>query len=148
MPEVFTVRTSTLEIGYETHGRIDGFPIVLLHGFPDDARAWDAVAPPLAAAGHRVLVPYLRGYGSTHFLDPAEPRMAQQAAIAQWRSSFSPYHSGHAVHASIARPFARFVATSACHGSGGRGGDGGTSGISQPCGVRNCSVPSASRSTW
>ena len=57
--------------------------MVLLHGFPDDARAWDAVAPPLAAAGYRVLVPYLRGYGPTHFLDPAAPRMAQQAAIAQ-----------------------------------------------------------------
>jgi pimeloyl-ACP methyl ester carboxylesterase len=56
---------------------------VLLHGFPDDARAWDAVAPPLAAAGYRALVPYLRGYGPTHFLDPRTPRMAQQAAIAQ-----------------------------------------------------------------
>jgi pimeloyl-ACP methyl ester carboxylesterase len=56
---------------------------VLLHGFPDDARAWDAVAPPLAAAGYRVLIPYLRGYGPTHFRDPAAPRMAQQAAIAQ-----------------------------------------------------------------
>jgi pimeloyl-ACP methyl ester carboxylesterase len=58
-------------------------PNVLLHGFPDDARAWDAVAPPLAAAGYRVLVPYLRGYGPTRFLDAAAPRMAQQAAIAQ-----------------------------------------------------------------
>jgi pimeloyl-ACP methyl ester carboxylesterase len=83
MPTTFTVRTPTLEIGYETHGDAAGFPIVLLHGFPDDARAWDAVAPPLAAAGHRVLVPYLRGYGPTHFRDPAAPRMAQQAAIAQ-----------------------------------------------------------------
>jgi pimeloyl-ACP methyl ester carboxylesterase len=83
MPTSFTVRTPTLEIGYEAHGDAAGFPVVLLHGFPDDARAWDAVAPPLAAAGHRVLVPYLRGYGPTHFLDPAAPRMAQQAAIAQ-----------------------------------------------------------------
>lgn len=83
MPTSFTVRTPTLEIGYEAHGDAAGFPVVLLHGFPDDARAWDAVAPPLAAAGYRVLVPYLRGYGPTHFLDPAAPRMAQQAAIAQ-----------------------------------------------------------------
>jgi pimeloyl-ACP methyl ester carboxylesterase len=78
-----TVRTSTLDIGYEAYGDAAGFPIVLLHGFPDDARAWDTVAPPLAAAGYRVLVPYLRGYGSTRFLDPAAPRLAQQAAIAQ-----------------------------------------------------------------
>ena len=83
MPSSLTVRTPTLEIGYEAHGDATGFPIVLLHGFPDDARAWDAVAPPLSATGCRVLVPYLRGYGPTHFLDPAAPRMAQQAAIAQ-----------------------------------------------------------------
>jgi pimeloyl-ACP methyl ester carboxylesterase len=83
MPTSFTVRTPTLEIGYDTHGDSAAFPIVLLHGFPDDARAWDTVAPPLAAAGYRVLVPYLRGYGPTNFLDPAAPRMAQQAAIAQ-----------------------------------------------------------------
>jgi pimeloyl-ACP methyl ester carboxylesterase len=83
MPTSFTVRTPTLDIGYEAYGDAAGFPIVLLHGFPDDAHAWDAVAPPLAAAGYRVLVPYLRGYGPTRFLDPAAPRMAQQAAIAQ-----------------------------------------------------------------
>jgi len=57
--------------------------VILLHGFPDDARAFDTVAPPLAAAGYRVLVPYLRGYGPTRFLDPKAPRMAQQAAIGQ-----------------------------------------------------------------
>jgi pimeloyl-ACP methyl ester carboxylesterase len=83
MPTSFTVRTPTLDIGYEAYGDAAGFPIVLLHGFPDDARAWDTVAPPLAAAGYRVLVPYLRGYGPTRFLDPAAPRMAQQAAIAR-----------------------------------------------------------------
>ena len=81
MSEVLTVRTGTLEIGYEAHGDAGGVPVVLLHGFPDDARAFDDVAPPLAAAGCRVLVPYLRGYGPTRFLDPREPRMAQQAAI-------------------------------------------------------------------
>lgn len=81
MPEILTVRTRTLEIGYEAHGAGGGIPVVLLHGFPDDARAFDEVAPPLAAAGCRVLVPYLRGYGPTRFLDPSEPRMAQQAAI-------------------------------------------------------------------
>src|SRR5256886_12929595 len=83
MPNTLTVRTPALEIAYEAYGREGGVPVVLLHGFPDDARAFDAVAPPLAAAGHRVLVPYLRGYGPTRFLDPAAPRMAQQAAIGQ-----------------------------------------------------------------
>ena len=83
MPDILTVRTPTIEIGYEAHGNPGGTPVVLLHGFPDDARAFDDVAPALAAAGCRVLVPYLRGYGPTRFLDPNEPRMAQQAAISQ-----------------------------------------------------------------
>jgi len=78
-----SVRTPTLEIGYEAHGPGGGLPIVLLHGFPDDVRAWDDVAPALASAGYRVLIPYLRGYGPTRFLDAAAPRMAQQAAIGQ-----------------------------------------------------------------
>ena len=82
-PETRIVRTPVLEITYEEHGDAADAPIILLHGFPDDARAWDGVAPALAAAGHRVLVPYLRGYGPTRFLDPAAPRMAQQAAIGQ-----------------------------------------------------------------
>ena len=78
-----TVQTAVLNIGYEESGRSDGFPIVLLHGFPYDIRAWDGVVPPLAEAGYRVLVPYLRGYGTTRFRNPGEPRMAEQAAIAQ-----------------------------------------------------------------
>jgi pimeloyl-ACP methyl ester carboxylesterase len=81
--DALVARTPTLEIGYEASGPPAGFPIILLHGFPDDVRAYDAVAPPLAAAGFRVLVPYLRGYGPTRFLDRAAPRMAQQAAIGQ-----------------------------------------------------------------
>jgi len=83
MPNTLTVRTPTLEIAYEAYGREGGLPVILLHGFPDDARAFDAVAPPLAAAGYRALVPYLRGYGPTRFLDAGEPRLAQQAAIGQ-----------------------------------------------------------------
>ncbi len=78
-----TVHTPTLEIAYEAYGDDAGFPMVLLHGFPDDVHAWGAVAPPLADAGYRVLVPYLRGYGPTRFLDDSVPRMAQQAAIGQ-----------------------------------------------------------------
>lgn len=78
-----SVRTPSLEIGYEEQGPATGPAVILLHGFPDAVRAWDGVAAPLAAEGCRVLVPYLRGYGPTRFLDPAAPRMAQQAAIGQ-----------------------------------------------------------------
>jgi pimeloyl-ACP methyl ester carboxylesterase len=76
-----TVRTPTLEIAYEESGPPDGPPVVLLHGFPDDIRAYDGVTPPLGAAAWRVLVPYLRGYGPTRFLDPRTPRSGQQAAL-------------------------------------------------------------------
>ena len=78
-----SVQTPTLDIGYVESGDASGVPIILLHGFPDDVHAYDDVAPPLAAAGHRVLVPYLRGYGSTRFRDPDAPRLAEQAAIGQ-----------------------------------------------------------------
>jgi len=80
---VRSIRTGVLDIGYEEAGDEAGFPIILLHGFPYDVRSWDGVVPPLVDAGHRVLVPYLRGYGPTRFIDPAAPRMAEQAAIAQ-----------------------------------------------------------------
>ena len=80
---VSTVQTSVLTIAYEDSGAQQGFPVVLLHGFPDDARAYDEVVPPLTRAGYRTLVPYLRGYGGTRFRDAATPRMAEQAAIGQ-----------------------------------------------------------------
>jgi pimeloyl-ACP methyl ester carboxylesterase len=78
-----SIQTPILSIAYKESGNPQGFPIVLLHGFPDDAHAFDNVAPPLAKAGHRVLVPYLRGYGPTRFRDASAPRMAEQAAIGQ-----------------------------------------------------------------
>jgi len=77
------VQTPMLNIGYEEHGDASGFPIILLHGFPYDIRSFDGVIAPLVKAGHRVIVPYLRGYGPTSFLDPDAPRMAEQAAIGQ-----------------------------------------------------------------
>ena len=80
-PETKRVRTPKLEIAYEESGPADGAPVVLLHGFPDDVRVYDAVAPALAADGFRVLVPYLRGYGPTRFLDAATPRSGEQAAL-------------------------------------------------------------------
>lgn len=83
MPTLKSVRTKILEIAYEESGPEDGASILLLHGFPDDVRAWDGVAPPLAAAGFRVIVPYLRGYGPTRFLDAATPRSGEQAAIGE-----------------------------------------------------------------
>ena len=82
-PPVKTVRTNILEVGYHESGPADGFPVLLLHGFPDDAHAYDGVAPILANAGYRAFAIYLRGYGPTRFLDPSAPRTAQQSAIAQ-----------------------------------------------------------------
>jgi len=66
-------QTPVLNIGYEDHGDISGFPIMLLHGFPYDVRSWDSVVPPLTNAGYRVLVPYLREYGPTSFRDGDSP---------------------------------------------------------------------------
>jgi pimeloyl-ACP methyl ester carboxylesterase len=78
-----TVDTPVLRIGFEESGNPQGVPVVLLHGFPDDVRAWDGVVPALVQSGYRVLVPYLRGYGATRFRDPSVPRTAEQAAIGQ-----------------------------------------------------------------
>ncbi len=75
------VRTGVLEIAYEESGPPGGFPVLLLHGFPYDPRAYDEVTPPLAAAGYRVIVPYLRGYGETRFLAASTMRSGQQAAM-------------------------------------------------------------------
>ena len=82
-PRTRTVQTPVLNVGFEESGDPQGFPIVLLHGFPDDVRAWDEVTTSLAGKGHRVIVPYLRGYGATRFRDAAAPRMGEQAAIGQ-----------------------------------------------------------------
>jgi pimeloyl-ACP methyl ester carboxylesterase len=78
-----TVRTPVLEIGYHESGPMGGVPVILLHGFPDDAHAYDGVAPILAKAGHRAFSVYLRGYGPTRLLDAGAPKTAEQAAIGQ-----------------------------------------------------------------
>ena len=75
--------TPLLSIDYETIGDPSGPAVVLLHGFPYDVRAYDAVAETVAAAGARVVVPYLRGFGRTRFLDENTPRSGQQAALGQ-----------------------------------------------------------------
>jgi pimeloyl-ACP methyl ester carboxylesterase len=78
-----TVTTPTLEIAYEQAGPPDGPAVVLLHGFPYDVRAYDAVVPRLAGHGLRTLVPYLRGYGPTRFRSAHTMRSGQQAALGQ-----------------------------------------------------------------
>jgi pimeloyl-ACP methyl ester carboxylesterase len=75
------IEAGTLSVAYEEHGAAGGRPVVLLHGFPYDVRTYDAVAPALAEAGCRVIVPYLRGYGPTRFLSATTPRSGQQAAL-------------------------------------------------------------------
>jgi pimeloyl-ACP methyl ester carboxylesterase len=75
------IDAGVLNIAYYDAGPPAGPAVVLLHGFPYDIHSYVDVAPMLAAAGCRVLVPYLRGYGPTRFRDPATPRSGEQAAI-------------------------------------------------------------------
>jgi pimeloyl-ACP methyl ester carboxylesterase len=75
------IRSSVLDIAYEESGAPDGMPVFLMHGWPYDPRCYDAVIAPLAAAGARVIVPYLRGFGATRFVAQSTPRSGQQAAL-------------------------------------------------------------------
>ena len=75
------ISTDTLDIGYLEFGPADGPPVILLHGFPYDAHAYDGAAERLGAAGKRCIVPFLRGYGPTRFLRPETFRSGQQAAL-------------------------------------------------------------------
>lgn len=72
--------TPAVRIAYEEHGPAGGRPVILLHGFPYDVRAYDAVAPALVERGCRVIVPWLRGFGPTRLRDGV-PRSGQQAAL-------------------------------------------------------------------
>lgn len=76
-----TVAAGSLEIAYIEAGPADGPATVLLHGFPYDVHAYDTVAETLAAAGHRCIVPFLRGFGPTRFLSADTPRSGEQAAL-------------------------------------------------------------------
>jgi pimeloyl-ACP methyl ester carboxylesterase len=76
-PPFKRIRTGLLEIAYEESG--EGAPVILLHGFPYDPRAFDAMVPLLQ--GCRVIVPYLRGYGPTRFLASDTMRSGEQAAL-------------------------------------------------------------------
>src|SRR5690349_11318518 len=77
------VDAGLLNVGYAEDGPVDGPPVILLHGWPYDIYSYVDVAPILAARGYRVLIPYLRGYGSTQFLSADTMRNGQQAALAQ-----------------------------------------------------------------
>ncbi len=71
-----------LNVGYVEAGPDDGPAVVLLHGWPYDIHSYGDVVPLLTAVGHRVLVPYLRGYGTTSFLSDDTFRNGEQAALA------------------------------------------------------------------
>jgi pimeloyl-ACP methyl ester carboxylesterase len=75
--------TEVLNIGYEVEGPINGPLVMLLHGWPDDVRAWRNVTPRLHAAGLRTVAPYLRGFGATRFLFSETLRDARGVALAQ-----------------------------------------------------------------
>jgi pimeloyl-ACP methyl ester carboxylesterase len=76
------IDAGVLNVGYAEVGPPDGAPIILLHGWPYDIHSFVDVTPLLASAGYRVIVPYLRGYGTTHFLSSDTPRNGQQSAVA------------------------------------------------------------------
>lgn len=76
------IRTGVLDIAYAEAGPAGGPPVILLHGWPYDIHSFVDVTPLLASAGYRVLVPYLRGYGATHFLHSETFRNGQPSALA------------------------------------------------------------------
>jgi pimeloyl-ACP methyl ester carboxylesterase len=76
------VEAGLLNVGYAEAGPGDGRPVVLLHGWPYDIHSYVEVAPLLAAAGYRVVVPYLRGFGTTRFRSDDTVRNGEQAALA------------------------------------------------------------------
>jgi pimeloyl-ACP methyl ester carboxylesterase len=76
------IDAGVLNVGYVDAGPRDGRPVVLLHGWPYDIHSYVDVAPRLASAGYRVIIPYLRGYGTTRFLSSDVMRNGQPAAVA------------------------------------------------------------------
>jgi pimeloyl-ACP methyl ester carboxylesterase len=76
------IDAGVLHVGYAEAGPADGPAVILLHGWPYDIYSYVDVAPLLASAGYRVIVPYLRGYGTTRFLANETPRNGQQSVLA------------------------------------------------------------------
>lgn len=81
-PHVKQIRAGLLDVGYAELGPAHGPVVVCLHGWPYDIHSYVDVAPLLAEEGYRVIVPYLRGHGTTRFLSDRTFRNAQQSAIA------------------------------------------------------------------
>src|SRR5262249_44101278 len=76
------IEAGVLDVGYAEAGPPDGRAVILLHGWPYDIHSFADATPRLASAGYRVIVPYLRGYGTTRFLSGDTLRNGQQAAVA------------------------------------------------------------------
>jgi len=76
------IEAGDLSVGYADVGPRDGSAVLLLHGWPYDIHSYADVAPSLATEGYRVIVPHLRGYGTTRFLSDEDPRNGQQSALA------------------------------------------------------------------
>jgi pimeloyl-ACP methyl ester carboxylesterase len=81
-PAIKQVEAGLLNVGYAEVGPAGGKPVILLHGWPYDIHSYADVAPILAAVGYRVIVPYVRGYGTTRFLSADTLRNGQQGAVA------------------------------------------------------------------
>jgi pimeloyl-ACP methyl ester carboxylesterase len=77
------INAGVLNVGYAEAGPADGRPVILLHGWPYDIYSYVDVAPLLAAAGYRVIVPNLRGYGTTRIVSADTPRNGQQSVVAK-----------------------------------------------------------------
>jgi hypothetical protein len=76
------VNAGDLDVGYAESGPDNGSPVILLHGWPYDIYSFVDVAPVLAQAGYRVIVPFIRGYGTTRFLSDGAVRNGQPSAVA------------------------------------------------------------------
>ena len=76
------IEAGVLDVGYVEGGPANGQPVVLLHGWPYDIHSFAEVTPMLAASGYRVIVPFVRGYGTTRFLSDGAVRNGQQGALA------------------------------------------------------------------
>ena len=81
MQATHQIEAGVLNIGYVDAGPTSGPVVFLMHGFPYDIHAYEEVVPVLVKAGCRVIVPYLRGFGSTQFLNASTPRSGEQAAL-------------------------------------------------------------------